>query len=136
MKHFLLPVLFGLVAISLSVLVPEPVWAEGTVFYGGYGLDHVHCGSELLPCHTYDYARWQACNRSENEQDTYHVFHVVDGYISTCDMVGGSGREPRGVIERDWRGLLLSTVIPTVLIFGFSFIGSWLYYYQRNRRSK
>lgn len=107
---------------------PSRVNAEDNIFFGGYGYDHVNCGSDVLPCRTYDYARRQACNLSENEQDTYHIFHVYDGYISSCDMVAGSGREQQGWIERDWIGLLTSTLLPMLSIFLVTFPISYVYH--------
>jgi hypothetical protein len=106
----------------------EPVRAEGNVFFGGYGYDHAGCGAGLLPCGSYGYARLQACNLSENAQDTYHVFHVYDGYISSCDMVGGTGREQQGWIERDWPALWQSTLPPMLVIALFTSLISWLYH--------
>ena len=106
--------------------IPATARAEGAVFFGGYGYDHPGCGLGTLPCGTYDYAGHQACNLSENEQDTYHVFHAYDGYISSCDMVGGSGREQQGGIERDWFGLWQSTFIPTLIMTSLTFAICWL----------
>jgi len=123
----LLALLIGMVVGS----IPATARAEGDIFFGGYGYDHPGCGSGTLPCGTYDYAGRQACNLSENEQDTYHVFHVYDGYISSCDMVGGTGREQQGGIERDWFGLWQSTLIPTLIMTALTFTISWLYH-RRN----
>src|SRR5262245_58878932 len=104
--------LAGLLAVAALCAVPSPLRAEGNVFYGGFGIDQPNCGIALLPCGTLFYATARACTLSFQTQETYHVFHVYDGYINTCDRVGGSGREQQGWIERNWGGLLQSVLIP------------------------
>jgi hypothetical protein len=132
LRCWVLAMLFSLAGLGIF---PQVVRAEGNVFFGGYGYDHPNCGSGALPCGTYNYARRQACNLSENEQDTYHIFHVYDGYLSSCDMVGGSGREQQGWIERDWLGLLQSILLPALVIFAFTWMIVWLYHRRRQQQA-
>jgi hypothetical protein len=117
-----------LVAIALWFIQSPVATAEGIINYGGFGVDQPACGSDILPCATYDFARQQACNSSENNQDTYHVYHVYDGYISTCDMLGGTGREPTGAIDRNWRAYFLSLTLPLLAMFAVSLAASVVYY--------
>ncbi|MCB0062353.1 MAG: hypothetical protein KDE19_09565 [Caldilineaceae bacterium] len=115
-----------LLAIGLQFVAQTPVHAEGSVYYGGYGTDHGSCGSSVLPCGSYRYARDHACNLSQNNQDTYHVYHVYDGYMTSCDMVGGSGLEPRAYLM-NWQGYIFSMVLPSLLIFVLAFVGTRLW---------
>jgi len=108
---------------TVLLLLPIPLRAEGIVYYGGYGTNNTTCGSSLLPCRTYPYARQRACNQSENYQDTFHVYHVYNGYVATCDMVGGSGLEPRTYV-RNWQGYLFSMVLPTFIVFALTLAGT------------
>ena len=122
-------------AIALWLGQGPAVSAEGVINYGGFGVDQPACGSNVLPCATYDFARQQACNASENNQDTYHVYHVYDGFVSTCDMLGGTGREPSGVIERNWSAYFLSLTLPLLAVFAISLGASFLYHRRAAARS-
>jgi hypothetical protein len=120
----------AVVAAVIALLLTQVriVAAEGIINYGGYGVDQAACGTSVLPCATYDFARQQACNASENNQDTYHVYHVYDGFVSTCDMLGGTGREPTGAIERNWSAYFLSMVVPMAAAFAVSLVAATFYY--------
>jgi hypothetical protein len=117
-----------LVAIVFWLAQSPVVSAEGIISYGGFGADYPACGANALPCATYDYAHLQACNASENEQDTYHVYHVLDGFVSTCDMLGGTGREPAGIQRRNWGAFFLSLTLPLLAVSALSFAASVLYH--------
>ncbi len=89
-----------------------------------------HVDRNALPCATYDYAHLQACNASENNQDTYHVYNVLDGFVSTCDMLGGTGREPAGIQKRNWGAFFLSLTLPLLAVFALS-LGASVFYHRR-----
>lgn len=130
----------GGLALFLAVLgwllLTGTAQAEGTVYFGGYGIDHPWCGGALLPCASYEHARALACTYSEHTQDTYHVNHLLWGYQSSCDMAGGAGREPRVLGRYDWGALLLSLLMPTVVCFGLSMALVTRYYRRRERRGQ